>query len=73
MGVGGQVVYSINVLADGPGGAAGCGQRGRAVTFRVGSQLMGPTAAWNDSRLWDLPLSPDEERHIYLPLVLKNH
>jgi subtilisin-like proprotein convertase family protein len=67
---GGQVVYSIKVLADGPGGAAGCGEQGQRVTFYVGSHWMSPTAVWDDSRLWELALRPGD---IYLPLVLKNH
>jgi hypothetical protein len=72
--VGGQIVYSVNVFADvlREGGAAGCGETGDTVTFYVGGQLMGPTAMWNDSRLWKVVLHPDEGRRIYLPLVLKN-
>jgi len=34
MEVGGQVVYSIHVLADGPGGAAECGTPDETVKFR---------------------------------------
>jgi hypothetical protein len=65
----GQVVYSVNVLADGPGGSAGCGVLGREVAFRVGSQDMIPTAVWDNNRVWELELRPIGR--IYLPLVLK--
>lgn len=54
--VSGQVVYTIDVLAEGPGGAAGCGALGRIVTFQVGPQVMACTAVWDDSRLWERPL-----------------
>jgi hypothetical protein len=66
----GQVVYSIHVLADGPGGAAGCGEPGSKVTFWVGGQAMSPAATWDNNRLWELPLRPDW--WVYLPLVLRH-
>jgi hypothetical protein len=69
MEVDGEVVYSIHVFADGPGGAAGCGEPDRAVRFRVGVQAMWPAAAWDNRRLWELPLHPGAR--IYLPLILK--
>jgi hypothetical protein len=71
-GVGDQVVYSVNVLADGPGGAAGCGELGQTVTFKVSARPMIPTAAWDDRRVWELPLRPGTLHVIYLPLVVKN-
>ncbi len=54
--VSGQIVYTINVLAEGPGGAAGCGALGRVVTFQVGFQVMVSTAKWDNSRVWERPL-----------------
>jgi hypothetical protein len=71
MEVNGEVVYSVNVFADGPGGAAGYGAPGREVTFEIGSQVMGTTAIWDNSRVWELVLSPTFQHRIYLPLVLK--
>ncbi|MBN1810662.1 MAG: VCBS repeat-containing protein [Anaerolineae bacterium] len=65
----GQVVYSVNVLADGPGGSVGCGAPGREVAFLVGSQDMIPTAAWDNNQVWELELRPIGR--IYLPLLLK--
>ena len=70
MDVDGQVVYSVHVLADGPGGAAGCGAPGRTVTFQVGSRVYAPTAAWDNRRLWELPLHP--AWRVYLPLILRH-
>jgi hypothetical protein len=66
----GQVVYSIHVLADGPGGATGCGAPGKDVTFWVGVQTMAPAAVWDNRQLWELALRPGWR--VYLPLVLKH-
>jgi len=66
--VDGTVVYTINVMAA-TGASAGCGEPGRRITFRVGSQRMSPTVAWNDSRLWHVPLSPSSAYQLYLPLT----
>jgi subtilisin-like proprotein convertase family protein len=65
-----QVVYSIHVLADGPGGATGCGALGEVTMFRVGSQVMAPAAVWDDRQLWELPLQPGWR--VFLPLVLRH-
>jgi uncharacterized repeat protein (TIGR01451 family) len=67
--VNGQAVYSVNVLAEGPGGSAGCGASGRRVVFKVGTQAMVPTTMWNDGWVWELPLNSGF--HVYLPLVVK--
>ena len=69
--VDGEVTHSVNVYADGPGEAAGCGERGDGVVFYVDGQWMGPVASWDDSRLWELALSPGEEQRVYLAAVLK--
>jgi len=42
--VSGQVMYTINVLPEGPGGSTGCGAPGRTITFKVGAQTMTTTA-----------------------------
>ncbi len=69
--VGGQVVYAINVMAE-AGGLPGCGAAGRVITFQVGSQVMIPTVAWNDNRLWEVRLSDSAMPfRVYLPLILK--
>jgi len=65
-----QVVYTINVFADGPGGAAGCGALGQIVKFQVGSQIVTSTAVWDNNRLWEVPLVVGHR--LYLPLILKN-
>jgi hypothetical protein len=54
--VGGEVVYSVNVFADGSRQAAGCGAPGRVVTFEVSSQVMVSTAVWDNDRLWEVAL-----------------
>jgi len=54
--VGDQVVYTVNVFGDGPGGAAGCGTPGQPVTFEVASHVMAPAAVWDNARLWELAL-----------------
>jgi hypothetical protein len=74
MAVGEQVVYAINVLAEGDGEddrgtAAGCGAPGRDVTFRVDSRLMVPRVAWDISRLWEVTLQPSWA--VCLPLVVR--
>ncbi len=66
--VDGRVVYALNVMAE-AGGPPGCGAPGRQVTFRVSSQVMVPTVAWDDSRLGEVVLS--EAFRVYLPLSLE--
>jgi hypothetical protein len=61
--VGGQVVYSVKVLADGPG-APGCGAPGRTVTFEVATRTMATTTWWNNDRVWYLPLTPSLARGV---------
>jgi hypothetical protein len=67
----GEVVYAVNVLAQ-AGGPAGCGAPGRQVRFKLGAQLLTPTALWDDSRLHRVPLQVSEPScRVYLPMVLK--
>jgi hypothetical protein len=54
----GEVVYVLHVLADGPGGAAGCGQRGDEIVFEVAGQVMASHAVWNNDHVRRLPLEP---------------
>jgi hypothetical protein len=65
-----EIVYSINVFADGPGGFNGCGAPGRSVTFKVSTRAMSTSHAWDNSRLWQLPLLSDYR--IYLPVVRRS-
>jgi hypothetical protein len=67
--VDGQIVYSVNVFADAPGGNAGCGTPGQWVRFEVGAQAMATVARWDNSRVHELALSSGFR--VYLPLVLK--
>ncbi len=62
-----ELVYTINVFPDGPGGAPGCGAPGRTVQFKVGSQTMVPSFLWDNNRVQQRTLRPVE---IYLPLLL---
>jgi hypothetical protein len=67
----GQVVYAINVSADGPGSMAGCGSFGKPVSFTVGSRAMAATATWDNSAVAELPLHPAAANSIFLPIILK--
>ncbi|MFQ5615685.1 MAG: LamG domain-containing protein, partial [Anaerolineales bacterium] len=71
LNVNGAVMYSINVLSNGPGGAS-CGEEGAIVHFQVGSQMMSGEPEWNNSRIWYQPLSAQAAGYIYLPLVQKH-
>jgi hypothetical protein len=71
-----QVVYSVDVAADGPGEVANCGAPGRTVTFQVGSQMMGTTANWNNDRPHELAVGGSgqqggDQLEFYLPLVAR--
>jgi subtilisin-like proprotein convertase family protein len=70
---GAQLVYAINVSADGPGSTAGCGTPGRAVTFEVRGRAMATTATWDNNGAWPLPLSSVPLRKVRLPLVEKRY
>jgi hypothetical protein len=65
------VVYAIHVFADGGGGWSGCGAPGRMVVFWVGTQPMGHSAVWNNSRVQELTLPPRAEESVYLPLIAR--
>ena len=69
LGVGGQVVYAINVLAEDAAVAIGCGAPGREIMFHVGTQVIAPTAAWDNGRLWKQTLQPNWR--VFLPLILR--
>ncbi|MFQ5613193.1 MAG: choice-of-anchor Q domain-containing protein [Anaerolineae bacterium] len=69
-----QVVYAIDVLAEGAGAAAGCGAPGRLITFEVGGQVIASEATWDNSQVWrlDLDVSGIESLpRLYLPLVVR--
>ena len=70
--VGGQVVYAIHVSSEEQ--VVGCGAPGKQVSFKIGSQWMEPSAAWDNARLWNLPLRPatSASHAIFLPVLLKN-
>ena len=55
--VGGQVMFAINVLADGPGVAAGCGMAGLEVAFRVNSTATTPGVVWDNNRTRQVTLA----------------
>jgi hypothetical protein len=67
--VGEQVVYAVNVLAEGET-AVGCGAPGKRVTFRVDGRTMMTSAVWDDRRVWNVALQPG--RYVYLPLLLRD-
>jgi subtilisin-like proprotein convertase family protein len=53
-----QIVYTLNIQPDAPGGKLGCGAAGRSVTFKIGSQAMSTTVGWDIDRVRNLPLAP---------------
>jgi hypothetical protein len=53
-----QIVYTLNIQPDAPGGKLGCGATGRSVTFKIGSQAMSTTIGWDIDRVRDVPLAP---------------
>jgi hypothetical protein len=71
--VGGGLVYAIHVFGDGPDRAQGCGMPGDEVSFMVDSQAMGPTIVWDNDRVHELILTPEESWTVYLPLVIRHH
>ena len=62
----GQVVYSVNVSADGPL-TPGCGKVGGVVHFQVGEYKMVSTAYWDTDRVWYVDLST--RAWLYFPLM----
>ena len=68
MEVDGEIVYFIHVSADDSAATAGCGAPGREVVLQVGTSAVTATAAWDNNRLWELPLGSGKQ--LYLPLVL---
>lgn len=69
--VGTEVMYAINVLADGAGVATGCGAPGRTVAFQVGGTALPVFIEWNTERVWHVLLSPIPGGDVYLPLIRK--
>jgi hypothetical protein len=55
---GGSIVYSVDVVGEGPGGVDGCGAPDRTVVLRIASQYMAPVAPWDTTSLHYLPLQP---------------
>jgi hypothetical protein len=70
--VDGQVVYVVDVFADGGPGTPthGCGASGRTVRFDLDGLPMFPVDTWDNRRLWHVDLATASGR-IYLPLVLR--
>ncbi len=65
----GQVVYTLNIQPDAPGGQIGCGAPGRAATFTIDGQPINPRVMWNNDVVWNVPLRRGYE--VYLPLIRK--
>jgi hypothetical protein len=66
----GEIVYFIHVFADDSGATAGCGAPGREVVLQVSTPEITATAAWDNSRLWELMLGAG--KRLYLPLILRD-
>jgi hypothetical protein len=65
----GEVVYTLNVEADGLN-TPSCGVPGRMVSFEVEGVSMLTTAPWNNDQVLELDLSAPSAR-VYLPGVLR--
>jgi hypothetical protein len=63
-----QVVYSINVSADGSL-TPGCGKEGSVVHFQVGDYKMVTAVSWNTDRVWYVPLST--QAWVYIPMLYR--
>ena len=70
--LGDDIVYVVDVWAEDAANAVGCGLTGRQVTFEVDSVVMGPQMPWDIRQLWEVTLSPTQQQHLYLPVVLRN-
>jgi hypothetical protein len=64
----GQIVYVVDVHAN-DGILSNCGNPGDTVTFFVAGRSMAPTAAWDNTQLNEVTLTPAFP--VYLPLVLR--
>jgi hypothetical protein len=66
----GSVVFSIDVLARGPGAAIACGSLGDEVLISIGEQIY--PAVWNNQRPQNLfgPPPGIETTYLYLPIVV---
>ncbi len=64
----GQLVYTVQVLADHPAESPGCGTDGVWVTFKIGETTMA-TARWDNTQAWEVALAPTGNIRLYLPLV----
>jgi hypothetical protein len=63
-----QVVYSINVSADGML-TPGCGKEGSVVHFQVGDYKMVAAVSWNTDRVLYVPLST--QAWVYIPMLYR--
>jgi len=66
---GGEFVYVIKVEADDAGIFAGCGGTGRTVTFQINHMSTDAHADWDNTRVQNVQLSAQPERHVFLPLI----
>jgi hypothetical protein len=53
-----QIVYTLNIQPDAPGGKLGCGAAGRVVTFKIETQAMSTSIGWDIDRVRNVPLAP---------------
>jgi hypothetical protein len=65
-----EIVYSINVLPDGPKGAPGCGDFGRRVLFETESHYLAPFATWDSYHVRELPLHPMTRVFYLVPFII---
>ena len=66
--VDGQVVYSINVSADGSV-TPGCGREGGVVHFQIEDYKMVAAVPWNTDQVWYVPLST--RAWTYIPIMFR--
>ena len=64
----GQVVYTIDVFAEGSSNAIGCGAPGRTVRFQVEGKTSATFILWDNAEVRELPLAfAVGEHRLYLP------
>jgi len=53
----GQIVYAVTIYAAGAPEAPNCGAPGQTIYFTIAGQAMLPQPAWDNSQVWELPLT----------------
>ena len=66
--VGQEIMYAINVLADGSGAATGCGVQSRVTIIGIAGTPAEVTTMWDNEQVWWQPLAATQHR-LFLPVL----